>query len=114
MTPLATACALLRTGFAGSFARSSALIRQKRKNAAVSRSKLLSTSGLAFLKIKNNFIVGLRKPLYENGAEPGDLCLLVFDSGRRSVELQLGGPDLIDRITENISTTELYADPLLD
>src|ERR1019366_3635575 len=47
MTPLATACALLRTGFAGSFARSSALIRQKRKNAAVSRSKLLSTSGLA-------------------------------------------------------------------
>ena len=66
------------------------------------------------LKIKNNFIVGLRKPLYENGAEPGDLCLLMFDMGRRRVELQLGGPDLVDRITENISATELYADPLLD
>jgi thiamine monophosphate kinase len=66
------------------------------------------------LKIKNTFIVGLRKPLYESGAEPGDLCLLVFNMGRRSVELQLGGPDLVDRITENISATELYADPLLD
>jgi hypothetical protein len=66
------------------------------------------------LKVKNNFIVGLRKPLYENGAEPGDLCLLIFDMGHRRVELQLGGPDLVDRITENISTTELYADPLLD
>jgi len=66
------------------------------------------------LKVKNNFIVGLRKSLYENGAEPGDLCLLIFDMGRRRVELQLGGPDLVDRITENISPTELYADPLLD
>jgi hypothetical protein len=66
------------------------------------------------LKVKNNFIVGLRKPLYENGAEPGDLCLLIFDMGRRRVALQLGGPDLVDRITENISSTELYADPLLD
>src|ERR1022692_5212207 len=44
---LAVACALLRANFAGSFARSSALIRQKRKNAAASRSKLLSTSGLS-------------------------------------------------------------------
>jgi DNA-directed RNA polymerase alpha subunit len=66
------------------------------------------------LKVKNNFIVGLRKPLYENGAEPGDLCLLIFDMERRRVALQLGGPDLVDRITENISSTELYADPLLD
>ena len=66
------------------------------------------------LKVKNNFIVGLRKPLYENGAEPGDLCLFIFDTGCRRVELQLGGPDIVDRITENISTTELYADPLLD
>jgi hypothetical protein len=66
------------------------------------------------LKIKNAFIVGLRKPLYENGAEPGDLCLFVFDIGRRSVELQLGGPDLVDRITDNISANELYADPMLD
>src|ERR1017187_6600475 len=43
---LAAASALLRTGFTGSFARNSALIRQKRENAAASRSKLLSTSGL--------------------------------------------------------------------
>src|ERR1035437_1211625 len=47
MMPHAVACALLRVNFAGSFARSSALIRQKRANAALSRSKLLSTSGLA-------------------------------------------------------------------
>jgi hypothetical protein len=66
------------------------------------------------VKVKSNFVTGLRKPLYENGAEPADLCLLVFDMGRRNVELQLGGPDLIDRITENISATKLYADSLLD
>ena len=62
------------------------------------------------VKVKGNFLVGLRKPLYEDGAEPGDFCLLRFDVTNRKAEFQLGGADLIDRAMENISQTAEYAD----
>src|SRR5262249_29727664 len=69
-----------------------------------------SNQPMSSLKVKNNFVVGLRKPLNEDGAEPDDLCLLIFDMGSRTVEIQLGGPDLIDRVAENISPVDEYVD----
>jgi hypothetical protein len=30
--------------------------------------------------------------------------------GRRTIEIQLGGPDLIDRVAENISPVDEYVD----
>jgi hypothetical protein len=62
------------------------------------------------LKVKGNFLLGLRKSLYEDGAEPGDFCLLRFDMTNRKADFQLGSADLIDRAMENISTTTEYLD----
>jgi hypothetical protein len=61
-----------------------------------------SKEPIGSLRVKNNFATGLRKPLIANGAEPGDLCLLFFDLSGKRVELQLGGPDLIDQLAENV------------
>jgi DNA-directed RNA polymerase alpha subunit len=62
------------------------------------------------LKITSNFITGLRRPLIECGAEPGDVCLLTFDIPEKRAEIQIGGRDLIDRVT----TGELRADLMVD
>jgi hypothetical protein len=48
------------------------------------------------LKARNKFAWSLAKPLDRLGAEPGDLCILDFDLTDRTVEVLVGGEDLVD------------------
>jgi hypothetical protein len=48
------------------------------------------------LKARNNFAWSLAKPLVRLGAEPGDLCILDFDLVRRTVEIIIGGEELVE------------------
>ncbi len=48
------------------------------------------------LKARNNFVWSLAKPLERLGAEPGDMCILDFNLGGRTVDVTVGGEDLVD------------------
>jgi hypothetical protein len=48
------------------------------------------------LKARNNFVWSLAKPLERLGAEPGDICILDFNLGERTVDVLVGGEDLAD------------------
>jgi hypothetical protein len=48
------------------------------------------------IKCNNRFLWGLRRPLINAGAEPGDLAILEFDVSKHTVNLTLGGEELAD------------------
>ena len=48
------------------------------------------------LKARNNFVWSLAKALERLGAEPGDMCILDFNLGGRTVDVMVGGEDLVD------------------
>jgi hypothetical protein len=48
------------------------------------------------LKARNNFVWSLAKPLERLGTEPGDMCILDFNLEGRTVDVMVGGEDLVD------------------
>lgn len=48
------------------------------------------------LKARNKFVWSLTKPLERLGAEPGDMCLLDFNLRGHTVDVMVGGEDLVD------------------
>lgn len=48
------------------------------------------------IKCNGRFIWGLRRPLINSGAEPEDVCILEFDLTKRTVNLTVGGEELVD------------------
>jgi RNA polymerase alpha subunit len=48
------------------------------------------------VKCNNRFLWGLRRPLINAGAEPGDVSVLEFDVSKRTVNITLGGEELAD------------------
>ncbi len=50
----------------------------------------------ATVKCRDNFLWGLKRPLVNVGAEPGDVCVLEFERSTRKVRLTVGDEELID------------------
>ncbi|MBM3950800.1 MAG: hypothetical protein FJ311_05035 [Rhodospirillales bacterium] len=50
----------------------------------------------ATVKCRDNFLWGLKRPLVNAGAEPGDVCVLEFERSTRKVRITVGGEELID------------------
>jgi hypothetical protein len=48
------------------------------------------------IKCNGRFLWGLRGPVMQAGGEPGDICVLEFDIGKRVVNLMIGGDELVD------------------
>lgn len=48
------------------------------------------------IKCNNSFLWGLRRSLASVGAEPDDICVLEFDVTQRTLDLTVGGEELID------------------
>jgi len=48
------------------------------------------------IKCSNGFLWGLRQPLINAGAEPGDVSIFEFDLSKRTVNITLGGEELAD------------------
>jgi hypothetical protein len=48
------------------------------------------------VKCSNRFLWGLRRPLVNAGAEPGDVAIVEFDLSRRTVNIALGDEELVD------------------
>jgi hypothetical protein len=48
------------------------------------------------IKCSNRFLWGLRRPLLNAGAEPHDVAMLEFDITRRTVDISVGGEELVD------------------
>jgi len=48
------------------------------------------------LKARNSFVWSLAKPLERLGAEPGDICILDFNLAASTVNVVVGGEELVD------------------
>jgi Bacterial RNA polymerase, alpha chain C terminal domain/Sigma-70, region 4 len=48
------------------------------------------------VKCRDNFLWGIKRPLANAGAEPGDVCVLEFVRATRIVRMTIGGEELID------------------
>lgn len=48
------------------------------------------------IKCSGRFLWGLKRPLSNSGIELDDTCILEFDFGKRTVDLTIGGEELVD------------------